>query len=125
MSPEQSREVLSEAGRNWLYGNGVGQAAVTAGTIAAFPPYAVYVVGNSILSLSGYEELRITDALPESGRREWDEVYDGVTSGPGRFAAAVSGEEFRTPERAEESFARVLRDPAAREREEYLTDQRL
>ena len=93
--PERAGAVLEEAGENFLYGHGVGETALTVGSVLLFPPYALYVLGNGALSLSGYEPLEVSRALPEKERREWNEVYDAVTALPGEAAAAVAGEQFR------------------------------
>ena len=100
LPPEEAQELLGEMGNNWLYGHGVGETALTIGAIVAFPPYAIYVAGNSLLEIGGYDQLRFSDALPEEERDHWNHFYDSVTAGPGRVSAAVAGREFRTRERA-------------------------
>ena len=109
LPPEQSEELLGDLGRNWLYGNGLGETALNVGLIVAFPPYAIYLVGNALLSVGGYQELRISEALPEPGQEIWDSMYDGITSGPGRFTAAVVGEEYRSRELAKIKLDRYLK----------------
>lgn len=110
LSPEESQELMEAIGQNWLYGNGVGETALTAGSIFVFPPYAIYVLGNAALSLGGYEQVRISNALPDEERKNWLSIYDEVTSGPGRLNAAVAGKEFITRERAKERVGEVLVD---------------
>ncbi|MBX7143224.1 MAG: hypothetical protein K1X79_02120 [Oligoflexia bacterium] len=113
LSPQESQELLDRVGQNWLYGNGIGETALTAGSIFVFPPYALYVLGNAALSLGGYEQVRLSNALPEEERKNWLSVYDEVTSGPGRLNAAVSGREFITRERARARIGEVLQTPPA------------
>lgn len=96
MSPEKAQGVLSEMGENWLYGPGLGQTALNVGAMVVFPPYAIYVLGNSVLSMSGYEPLYVTDLLPDEERSEVNEMYDEVTTAPGRVSASLAGKEFRT-----------------------------
>ena len=108
LTPEQSQELLGEVGNNWLYGQGVGETTLMVGTSIVFPPYAIWVLGNAALDVSGYEPLRISDALPEEQGKVWKETYDSVTSGPGRVSASIAGEEFRTQEVAKERIERVL-----------------
>lgn len=96
MSPEKAQVVLSEMGENWLYGPGLGQTALNVGAMVVFPPYAIYVLGNSVLSVSGYEPLYVTDLLPDAERSEVNEMYDEVTTAPGRVSAALAGKEFRS-----------------------------
>lgn len=109
LPPEKTEELLEEVGSNWFYGQGLGETALTAGTIFVFPPYALYVVGNGILTLSGYEEIRFSDALPEEDKRDWNAAYDSITSGPGRFTAAVAGKEFRTKAVAKEKLNSIIK----------------
>ena len=58
--PDKAKQVLSEAGSNFAYGPGLGDAAVTVGTVVVFPPYALYLLGNAVLSLSGYEPVTVS-----------------------------------------------------------------
>ena len=97
--PEKAQELLENTGDNYIYGNGIGETAVTIGAVMIFPPYGIYVLGNTLLDLAGYEQLRMTDMLPPEDKKEWESVYDDITSGPGRIAAASAGEEFRTRDR--------------------------
>ena len=122
LSPEQTEDLLKDVGGNWLYGAGLGESAVSAGTIFLFPPYALYLLGNAMLSLNGYEEIRVTNALPGEGREAWDTVYQGVTALPGKVAAGVAGEEYRTPEVAKERLDKYIHPEA--EPAEKTTDRK-
>jgi len=108
LSPEQSEEVLDQIGSNWLYGQGVGETAMNIGGVILFPPYALYLIGNAALSLSGYEPLSVANALPEEEGANYREAYDSVAAGPGRFAAAVAGREYRTKEVIKEDYKRIV-----------------
>ena len=108
LSPDETKELAKEAGSNWLYGQGFGQGAVAVGGIVLFPPYALYVLGNGALSLAGYQPLEVTSLLPKETKSEYDSVYDGVTSGPGRLSAAVAGEEYRNTEVIRERYKKLL-----------------
>ena len=108
--PEQAGRILEEAGGNFVYGHGLGEAALTVGSVLLFPPYALYVLGNGALSLSGYEPLEITKALPKEERQEWNAVYDAVTAMPGEAAAAVAGESFREREEVRSRTKAMLRE---------------
>ena len=112
MPPEQSGAVLKEAGANWLYGQGLGDTALKASTVVLFPPYALVLVGNAALSLSGYETVGLSNFLPEEGAAVWGSFYDGVTAAPGRVSAAVAGREFRSPEIAREKIRNRLKGEA-------------
>ncbi len=111
LSPEESQELLGEVGDNFIYGQGVGEAALNVGAVAAFPPYAIVVIGNTALSLSGYEKIGVSTALPEEERSWWSDAYDGVLSGPGRLVAAIAGEEYRTKEVAKQRLAPFISEP--------------
>jgi hypothetical protein len=114
LSPEETEELMGTVADNWFYGQGVGEAALTAGTIFIFPPYALYVAGNAALDLSGHKQLRVTDALPSDEREVWNEVYEGVTSVPGRVTSGIAGEDFRSRADAKESLSKfVNREHAA------------
>lgn len=108
LPPEKTGELVGKVGGNWLYGQGVGETALTVGTIFAFPPYAIYVLGNGALSLAGYRQLRVTDALPDDARDGWNSVYDGVTGAPGRVTAAVAGKEYREKDVIEEDYRKFM-----------------
>ena len=86
---------LGEVTKDFAYGPGLGRASLNVATVILFPPYAIYLVGNALLSLGGYDQLHVTDALPEKGRDAVLSVYDGVTSVPGRLTAGIANEEFR------------------------------
>jgi len=109
LSPEETQELLGQIGQNWWYGQGVGGTALNAGAIVAFPPYAAYLLANGILSMSGYEPLEITRALPPEAKDAYDQAYDRVTSAPGQFNAAIAGEEFRTQTVAKEKLKTYLK----------------
>lgn len=109
LPPEESKELLADLGKNWLYGNGLGGTALNVGMIVTFPPYAIYVVGNACLSMAGYKEIGLGSVLPDRGREAWEDLYDGVTSGPGRFTSAIAGEEYRSRELARIKLDRYLR----------------
>lgn len=96
--PEQAKEILSEIGGNYAYGPGLGDTAVNVGTVVVFPPYAVYLLGNAILSISGYEPVTLSSILPEEDGKQWSETYDELVSGPGKMVAAMAGREYRSRE---------------------------
>lgn len=111
LPPEEAKALLGDLAGNWFYGAGVGEAAVSASAIVLFPPYALYLLGNSILSMSGYEPLYVTNALPEEQKRAFDSAYADITSAPGRLNAAIAGKEFRTPERIGEDLKKYTNAP--------------
>ena len=94
-TPEENGEVLRQAGRRWIYGQGVGQTMLNIGAVVLFPPYAIYLVGNAGLALAGYQPLYVTDALPTNVRKNYLGAYNGVTSVPGRISASIAGEDFQ------------------------------
>ncbi len=108
MTSEQAKEVLSTVGGNFAYGSGLGDAALNVGTAVLFPPYALYLLGNAVLSVSGYEPVTVASLLPEEDGKEWSRTYDKVVSGPGRVVAAMAGREYRSQEVADERLSAVL-----------------
>lgn len=108
MPPEKAKEVLSEIGQNFAYGPGLGDAALNVGTAVVFPPYAIYLLGNALLSFSGYEPVTVASLLPEEDGKAWSRTYDSVVSGPGKVVAAVAGREYRSQEVADERMREVL-----------------
>ncbi|MFN8388733.1 MAG: hypothetical protein U0136_00415 [Bdellovibrionota bacterium] len=85
---------LSEFGNRWFYGGGVGRTIANVGTVVVFPPYALYLLGNAGLALAGYQPVHVTEALPDPARDTVNEIYDGVTSVPGRITSAIAGKPF-------------------------------
>lgn len=110
MPPEEAKELLGDLAGNWFYGRGIGETALSAGAIVVFPPYALYLLGNSVLSMSGYEPIYITDALPDDERRAFDSAYADLTSAPGKLNAAIAGKEFRTVERVDQSLKKYTNE---------------
>lgn len=108
LSPEETEAMLGDVASNWFYGQGLGETMLTAGTVFLFPPYAIYVAGNAALSLSGYHELRVSEALPDTEEDIWNSVYDGVTSVPGRMTSVVAGEEYVSRRAAGQKLDRYL-----------------
>ena len=87
---------------------GLGTAALNVGAIVLFPPFAIYVVGNAVANLAGYEGVYVSDALPEEDRKDFNDGYDTVVSAPGRVTAAVAGKEFRSKDVAKTRLETVL-----------------
>lgn len=108
MGPDQSKAVIKEVGSNWLYGQGIGETALNAGAIFAFPPYGLLVLGNLALNGMGYESVGFTNLLPEEARNDYLKVYDGVTSVPGQITSKIAGKEFVTKEKALENIKKQL-----------------
>jgi len=106
--PEETGKVLNELGSNFAYGPGVGEAALNVGTTVLFPPYALVLVGNAVLSLSGYEPVGISSFMPEEAGDAWSGAYDQVVSAPGRVVAAVAGKEFRSRDVARAKLKDVI-----------------
>ena len=95
LTPQESEQLAGEVGGNFLYGQGFGEALISLGGIILWPPYALYALGNAGISLAGYQPLYVTNLLPEPVKSSYDTGYDVVSSGPGRFSAAIGKEEFR------------------------------
>lgn len=98
ITQEDAQDMLATGAGNWFYGQGVGNTATKVATSIAFPPLIIYYLGNTALNVAGYEGVYVTDALPEQHGKGVSELYDTVTSVPGRVNSAIAGTEYRTPE---------------------------
>jgi hypothetical protein len=107
--PEQAKEILSEVGGNFAYGPGLGDTALNVGTVVVFPPYAVYLLGNALLSISGYEPVTVSSILPEEDGKQWSDTYDDLVSGPGKMVAAMAGREYRSREVGKIKMQEILK----------------
>ncbi|MCB0320198.1 MAG: hypothetical protein KDD60_04675 [Bdellovibrionales bacterium] len=101
LKPEETGELLDTAAGNFFYGPGLGETALDVAGIVAFPPYALVLLGNSILSLAGQEPLSISQVLPEKTKQEYRTVMDNLYSGPGLVVSGAAGEEYRDRQAAE------------------------
>ena len=108
--PKEAKKVLHEVGQNFAYGPGLGDTVLNVGAVVIFPPYAIYLIGNAALSLSGYEPITVSSVLPEKDGKVWSESYDRMVSGPGKVAAAMAGHEYRSRQVAEERMQTVLKN---------------
>jgi hypothetical protein len=108
LSPEEADAMLGDVGENWLYGNGLGETAIAVGSVVAFPPAAIYWLGNVALSAAGYEPIGVSTVLPEEEKAQWNGIYDGISGAPGRVSAAIAGKEFITREHAKERLDKYL-----------------
>lgn len=111
LNHDQAEELLDDMGEGWLYGEGLGDTALQVGTVVMFPPYALVLLGNGALSLSGYKPVTVSGLLPEEAGKVWKEGYSGVVSVPGRVTAAAVGAEFRTPERIKADLQKYIVQP--------------
>jgi len=109
MPPEKTKALLKDVSQNWLYGDGVGQSLFNIGAMVAFPPYAVALLGNTIISASGYQPLGVSYLLNKEQKPSWDKLYSDIFSGPGRLISAISGKEYRTPEDVKQRLLHTMR----------------
>jgi len=92
---DELQEGLSEFGHRWFFGPGFGRTAVNVGTAVVFPPYALYLVGQAVTRMAGYEPYTISDAIPEPLHSPSMVVYEGVTDAPGLLNSFLFGEQFQ------------------------------
>jgi hypothetical protein len=108
LTQEQSQKLTGEVGGNFLYGQGFGDFLINIGGILITPWYALYVLGNAAISVADYEPLYITNLLPNKTKSGYDAVYKTVASGPGRGAALIGNEPYRTEEIIKERYRKLL-----------------
>lgn len=104
LPPEKTGELVTKVGQNWAYGQGIGETALTVGTIVIFPPYAIFALSNAIIDLAGYERIDPVKFLPPDAQDPINSVYDAVTEAPGRGVAKVAGVPFRDKETIRNDF---------------------
>jgi len=108
LSPQQAEAVLDEVGTSFIYGPMLGETAANIGAVVLFPPYGLYLIGNAILSLSGYETVAVSSLLSKQAGESWNGALDTVFSLPGRVVAAVAGREARSREVTELRLNEIL-----------------
>lgn len=106
---DSSPPTPSELGRKWFYGAGLGRSLLNVGTSIAFPPYALYLLGNAGLEVSGLPTLYVSNALPKRPKSFIMSFYDGITSVPGRLTALASGTEYNESEASALEATRMFR----------------
>lgn len=92
------QEILNEFGKSWLYGPGIGQTTLNVSSIILFPPTALLLVTNGILTYFGAEPLGVSTLLSGESEEEWNAAYDGVISVPGRISALLAGRDYYLPQ---------------------------
>ncbi len=108
MTQEKRSAALKEAGKNWLYGEGLGSMALNVGTAVLFPPYALFLLGNVAISASGYEPLGVSTLLNNDAKEKWQSHYSDFVSGPGRIGAMIADEDYRDRKIAKEKLVEAL-----------------
>ena len=80
---------------SWFYGQGLGATSLNVGTVVLFPPYALYLLLNAGLGLSGYEPIQPLSYVPGEPGDYVRASYDAITGVPGRATAGIAGEPFQ------------------------------
>ncbi len=101
-TPAEFKQQLGDYGHSWFYGPGIGKTMANVGTVIAFPPYALYLLGNAGLQLAGFEPLYVSEAIPGEAGRYVKGAYENVTSIPGRVTSFVAGEDFQAERKIDE-----------------------
>ncbi|MCB0354068.1 MAG: hypothetical protein KDD64_11100 [Bdellovibrionales bacterium] len=116
LTQEESTELLGEVGTNFVYGPGLGETMLAAGSIVLFPPSALFFLGNAAVQMSGYDGVTVSETLGEEKAKTAEEVFDGVVSAPGRVSAFVAGTDYRSKDEAKarlSSFLQRVQDSRA------------
>jgi hypothetical protein len=96
-NPLEQHEAEELNGRvidSFVYGEGLGDSAVKVGAAVAFPPFIFVLLGNAALTASGYEPIGISTVLPEDASKQWQAMYSGVVSVPGKITATAANRDF-------------------------------
>ena len=105
---DKAGEAVGTVAHDWFYGQGLGDTAITAGTVLIFPPYLAVVLGNAALSITGYEPITMSRILPGDAGKGWDNAYNAIASSPGHLTAAVAGKEYRTDSVIKDDMRKLL-----------------
>lgn len=108
LSPEETGEVVDTALTNFFYGPGLGETALDVTGAMLFPPYAMVLIGQTLVRLAGYESPRFIEMFPEEQQQAYDDTMDTVYSGPGRLVSAAAGEEYRTRSRVRSQWVETV-----------------
>lgn len=109
MTPEHAKFVLTETGKNFAFGNGLGEAAVFIGSIFVFPVYAIYRGTVSVANAFGAGIPPAYSLLPEPGQEVAKTSWDTITGAPGWVVAKTVGEEFRDKDIVAESEQNIVK----------------
>lgn len=101
-------EIVSVASDSLFYGEGLGEAAINVGATVAFPPYAIYLLGNTVLDLAGYEKVGVSTFLSNESKQKWKKAYSGVVGIPGSITAVVSSKEFVDRDATEDKIVKII-----------------
>lgn len=108
LSPKETGEVVDTALTNFFYGPGLGETALDVTGAMLFPPYAMVLIGQTLVRLAGYESPRFIEIFPDQQQHAYDVTMDAVYSGPGRLVAAAAGEEYRTRSRVRSRWVETV-----------------
>jgi len=93
-TPDEYKQELSDLAHGWFFGPGFGTAILNIGTVIAVPPYALYLVGNAALSVTGVGPVYPTDLMPAKAADVVGGAFHQVVSIPGRVNAVIFDEPF-------------------------------
>jgi hypothetical protein len=108
LSPKETGEVVDTALTNFFYGPGLGETALDVTGVMLFPPYAMVLIGQTLVRLAGYESPRFIEMFPQEQQQAYDKTMDTVYSGPGRLVSAAAGEEYRTRSRVRSRWVETV-----------------
>lgn len=89
-----ANEKMEAMGDWWFFGPGIGHTILNLGSVVVFPPYALYLLGNATLALTGNEPVRIIDIFPSGPKEVVNEAIDGVCSVPGRMTSLIASRPY-------------------------------
>lgn len=104
------KEKAVEGAKRWFFGPGIGETAYKVGASFAFPPAAVYFVGNSVLNAVGYKGFYVTELLPDPHKRIVQKNYYNVVSLPGTMTSTLARIDFQDGSQAKPSHTTQTQD---------------
>lgn len=108
LSPKETGEVVDTALTNFFYGPGLGETALDVTGAMLFPPYAMVLIGQTLVRLAGYDSPRFIELFPDEQQQAYDDTMDVVYSGPGRLVSAAAGEKYRTRSRVRSRWVETV-----------------
>ena len=108
LTKDETIDLLAESGKNWVFGEGIGESGLKIATTIALPVAGILWISNDLASLFGYKGLSFSDILPEKSAAATLESYQGIISIPGHITSLATSEGFRNRQVAQRKVEDIL-----------------